>query len=473
MQPFRGRGPGTATLVVTIILLLVVAVALLTGCELPSFQSTPAPDVATDTPGPLEVPTAKPTDAAFLQTAEATPLVPSALGQGAGGITLTVWTTEVFSPTQAITSGLILAQQVASFEETNPDVRIQFVLKKPYGKGGILDYLLTTEAVVPALLPDVVFIDADELNAAVQAEVVQALDDLVSPELVADLYPFARLACTFDGRLYGLQFQADLDHMVYNTGKLTIPPRSWPGVLSNLGPYIFPAGGQAGLVNDDFLIQYLAVRQWPLDNNSDEPFLDAESLTAVLQFYQDGVSRGVFPTEILNYHSDDDCWRDYLAGEATMTHVSAHRYLADREQVPNSAMAPIPAIDGAGAPISRGWVLALVASDPARQSLAVEFMTQLMSPETNASWNEAANYLPTRQAALADGVRGPQPPAEAADTEDSYTRFARQQLQMAQPRPRFPMYTQVAAALQKAVQDTITGSATPEEAAAQTIESAQ
>ena len=98
--------------------------------------------------------------------------------------------------------------------------------------------------------------------------------------------------------------------------------------------------------------------------------------------------------------------------------------------------------------------------------MAVEFMTQLMSPETNSSWNEAANYLPTRQAALADRD-------ESAEAEESAIRFARQQLQMAQPRPRFPKYTQVAAALQKAIQEVVTGAATPEEAAARAIDSVQ
>ena len=233
-------------------------------------------------------------------------------------------------------------------------------------------------------------------------------------------------------------------------------------MLSNPGPYIFPAGGQAGLVNDDFLIQYLAVRPWSANGNPDDTFLEADSLTAVLQYYQDGVSRGVFPTDILNYHTTGDCWHDYLAGEATLTHVSAHDYLADRDQLPSAAMAPIPAINGAGAPISRGWALALIASDPARQSLAVELMTQLMSPQTNADWNKAAGYLPTRQDALAQW-----------DEEDSYTRFASQQLQTAQPRPRLENYTQVAAALQEAVEAVITGAATPEEAAAQAIEKAQ
>jgi ABC-type glycerol-3-phosphate transport system substrate-binding protein len=375
---------------------------------------------------------------------------------------LTIWTTESFSPTQAITSGQVLAQAVESFEAGHPETRVEFILKKPYGKGGILDFLLTTEAVVPALLPDLVLVDVDELDTAIQAGIAQPLDDLISPDLVTDLYPFSRAASTFDGQLYGLQFQADLDHLAYNAGQLTVPPRSWPGVLSNPGPYAFPAGGQAGLVNDGFLTQYLAVRPWPANGDPDGTFLEFDSLTAVLQYYQDGVSRGVFPTDILNYHSTDDSWRVYLAGDATLTHVSAHDYLVDRDQLPSTAMAPIPAINGPGAPISRGWALALIASDPTRQSLAVEFMTQLMSPQTNADWNKAAGYLPTRQAALA-----------LWDEEDSYTRFTSQQLETAQPRPRLENYTQVAAALQEAVEAIISGSATPEEAAAQAIDKAQ
>lgn len=442
------QSPRMPWLAITLLLLGVVA-ALLTGCDLTSAQSTPLPEAPADTPGPLPDMTPIPTD-----QIDATPPAPSV-------ITITIWTTEAFTPTQTITSGQILADQVAIFEAAHPGVKIEFVVKKPYGKGGILDFLLTTQAVVPALLPDLVFLDIDELGEAAQAGVVQPLNDLVSPELIADLYPFAQEAGTFEGQLYALQFQANLDHLAYNTGRLTVPPRSWPGVLSSTGPYIFPAGGQAGLVNDDFLIQYLAVRPWP-DQNPDEPFLQEDNLTAVLQYYNDGVTRGVFPADILDYHTTDDCWRDYLGGEAVLTHVSAHRYLTNGDQRPSTAMAPIPAINGPGAAISRGWAQALVSSDAVRQSLAMEFMSQLMSPEVVGAWNLAASYLPTRQAAL-----------NTWDEEDSYTRFASQLLQTAQPRPRMANYTQVAAALQKAIEDVITGAATPEEAAARAIEETQ
>ncbi|HFD40158.1 MAG TPA: extracellular solute-binding protein, partial [Anaerolineae bacterium] len=390
-------------------------------------------------------PTAPPTDAA--------PTPPPT-------ITLTIWTTERFSPTQAITSGQILAEQARLFEANHPDVRLRFVLKKPQGKGGILDYLLTTNAVVPDLLPDLVFLDMDDLGTVVQAGLLQPLGDVLPPDLTGDLYPLAQQAGTVDGQLYGLQYLADLEHLVYNTGKMTAAPASWPGVLSNPGPYLFPAGGQAGLVNDAFLIQYLAVHPWSPEQ--DEPFLDKESLIAVLQYYQDGVTRGIFPGDILNYQTADDCWRAYLAGEAALSHVRASRYLAERGRSQSTAPAPIPAIDGPAAAIGQGWGLALVTSDPGRQALAVELMLQLMDPATNAAWNRAAGFLPTRQTALVEW-----------DLADGYTQFIDQQLQTARPHPPVANYTQIAAALQTAVESVLTGAATPEEAAEQVVSSVQ
>jgi multiple sugar transport system substrate-binding protein len=374
-------------------------------------------------------------------------------------LTLTVWTVEEISPTQTITRGQILSQEIAAFEAAEPNVRLEFLLKKPHGKGGILDYLQTTGAVVPELLPDLVIIDVEELGAAVQAGLIQPLDSLIPPELVQDLYPFARQAATFDGQLYGLQFQADLEHMAYNTARLSIPPGSWPGVLSSSGPYLFPAGGRAGLVNDAFLTQYLAVRGEPAAGS---PFLDEAAITAVLQFYQDGVTRDIIPARVIEYHNADETWEEFVAGEAAMAHVTAHRFLLDRGTALAAAPAPIPTIQGRGSPISHGWALALVTGDPGRQAAAVGFMTQWLSPQTNASWNLAAAYLPTRQAALANW-----------DPEDSYTQFLGQQLEAARPRPVVNNYARAAAALQSAVEEILTGAATPEEAAARAIASTQ
>lgn len=419
-----------------------IAALLLAACGQSPAQPTAAPSPM----APDQSPGVQPTHPPVVST----PMLPPSL-------TLTLWTAETFSPTQASATGQIMDQQVADLA-SQAGVHLRFVLKKPYGKGGILDYLLTTGAVVPDFLPDLAFIDADQLGDAVQAGLVQPLDGLVAAELVADLYPFARDACTVEGKLYCLQLEADLDHLVYNPNKMSRPPLSWSEVLSRPGPYLFPAGGQAGLVNDAFWTQYLAVRAQPGGSGPDQPFLDETSLVAVLQFYRDGTSRGIFPASILDYYSSEDVWRDYLAGQAAMAQVSARRYLADRGRSPSSIAAPIPTISGPAAPISRGWALALITSDPVRQASAISFMLQWMTPEINAAWNEAAGALPTRQSALA-----------LWDQADPYTTFLQEQLLRAQPRPRVPNYNQVAAALQNAVKAVLSGELTPEEAAAQAM----
>jgi ABC-type glycerol-3-phosphate transport system substrate-binding protein len=98
-------------------------------------------------------------------------------------ITLTLWTAEPFSPSQADASGQILGQQIEAFAAAHPDVVVEYVLKKPYGKGGILNFLLTTSEAVPAAMPDLVAIDTIELKDAAQAGLLQPLDELISAEL--------------------------------------------------------------------------------------------------------------------------------------------------------------------------------------------------------------------------------------------------------------------------------------------------
>lgn len=140
-----------------------------------------------------------------------------------------------------------------------------------------------------------------------------------------------------------------------------------------------------------------------------------------------------------------------------MTQISAHRYLATRDQLQNSAVSEIPGSRGA---IGRGWAVIIVTPDTVRQALAAEFMTQMMAPPLNAAWNEAASYLPTRQAAMGNW-----------DPADPYTPFIAAQLELARPRPRLPNYKQVSGALQQMLEAVLREERTPAEAAAQVIES--
>ena len=81
-------------------------------------------------------------------------------------LTLIWWTPEFISPKAPALAGPLLAKQLADFEAAHEGkVRVNPVLKARYGKGGLLDFLRTTQPVAPGLLPDIVALDvADSIR---------------------------------------------------------------------------------------------------------------------------------------------------------------------------------------------------------------------------------------------------------------------------------------------------------------------
>ncbi len=427
-------------LIIALCFVLSLAMIGLAGCDLlpKSFVSSPR-ETPTSTTLPGEV-----TPSVVSPTPSRPPATSSV-------ITLTLWTTEDFSPNEAEDSGQVLAQQWEAFQAAHPNVSIEYVLKEPYGKGGILDFLHTASKAAPTVLPDLVILDTFELDEAAAAGLIQPLDDLVSSELQQDLFPFA--LHRFDGRLMGIQFEADVEHLIYNTNKIESPPITWSEVLSDSVIYIFPAGGKSGLVNDAFLIQYLAVGGGLLDEGG-KPVLNKDALVEVFQFYQDGLEAGAIPPSVLEFEDLDDCWVIYVSAQAAMSNVSSARYLADRGLLKNTSFAAIPTRDGNITTLNKGWAWAMVTEDSARQAAAAQFIEWLLEPENNADWNLAAGHLPTRQTAF-----------EHLSSADPYFPFVRQQLENVYPRPTASVYEKTGRALQKAVQDVLTGEASPQEAA--------
>jgi ABC-type glycerol-3-phosphate transport system substrate-binding protein len=404
------------------------------------------------------MPTATAVTVTETETPTTTPITPT-LTTVPPVIILTLWTAEPFSPSQADASGQILGQQIEAFVADHPDVVVEYVLKKPYGKGGILNFLLTTSEAIPAAMPDLVAIDTIELKDAAQAGLLQPMDELISTELQGDLFPFAKEIGRFEEQLVGLQFETDIEHLIYNTNKLEEPPLTWTDVLTDEISYVFPAGGREGLVNDAFIIQYLALGGQLVDETG-QPALNTELIAQVLQFYRDGYELGVIPPSVLEFKTLDDCWPVYLSAEVAMTNVSSGRYLADRKLLMYTRFAPIPTRDGNVTTLSQGWAWAIVTSDPARQALAAQLIEWLMEPENSVEWNLAAGHLPTRRAAF-----------EVLGTEDSYHPFLSKQLEGARPRLAGVVYSEVSRVLQQGVERVMTGEATPQEAAKAVIES--
>jgi sn-glycerol 3-phosphate transport system substrate-binding protein len=375
-------------------------------------------------------------------------------------LTLTWWTPEFISPKAPTPAGPLLAKQLADFEAMNDGkIRVNPVLKARYGKGGLLDFLRTTQPVASGLLPDIVALDFAELEQAVNMGVLQPLDSTLSRTITPTLYAFARQTGQFDGRTMAIPYIADVEHAIYNRDRMSQPPSTWTGILAEKIPYLFPAGlpqpssaaALTGGAQRAVISQYLSAGG-TVDSKTLRLVLQEQPLLRLLSFYRDARDAGLLPKEALGSSGLDETWTSYAQGGAALADVSARRYLANRDALPNTAPAPAPGWSNPVSPIADGWALAITASDPVRQKAAAEFIAWLMAPERAGPWAQAAGWLPTSPAALETWGAAP------------YHEFLDGQLVSAIAPPAGPDNAATAARLQKAVTAVLEDASTPADA---------
>ena len=443
---------GPAARITAICCLTGMAVLLLTtGCGL---QSTTTPAASTESISDTVVtPPVSPT--AILSPTETTPsppVVPETT------INLTLWTVEAVSSQAGGEAGEAFGDGLRAFESAYPTASVSVVLKNDTGKGGVLDYLRTAGQVAPSVLPDVVVLDTVDLAAAARDGTLVSMDELISPTLVDDLLPAARAAATVDDQLMGIPFEMDVEHLIYNTSKITGTPVTWSDVLSLTAPYVFPAKGRNGLVNDAFLIQYLALGG-KFQDDEGNPTLDQQLLVSALDYYRQGSDIGVIPPDVLEVSGTEDIWPAYVSAEVGVAHARASDFLRDRGVLRTTQYASIPTHDGEPVAIGRGRVLAITTRDPAQLGMALLLIEWLLEPENEIAWSRAAGYLPSRYASF-----------ELIGDSDPYWPFLEHQLEVAVPPPAFPEYDQIGRVVQQSVVEVLGGESTPEEAAAAALD---
>jgi len=430
------------------VLWVLVAVGLFVataGCQ--SQASTINSEAATSRPTATTSPTRTPT-ASITSVTE-----PSPTPEGAP-ISLTFWTVEPVSSLRDDQLGNFFGSTVRAFDRSNDEIEVEVLVKKASGKGGVLDFLRTARDVAPTVLPDVVVMDAKDLDQAYADGLIQPLDGRLDRSIVQDLLPAARRMGTVGDKLVGVPLGIEMEHTVYNTLVFTGTPMLWTDVLSKETTYLFPAKGINGLVNDFTLSQYFSAGG-ELINDEGLPKIDDGVLRDVLTFYQQAVEKGVIDPTILEASTTEELWPLYLEAQAGIAQVSVRQYLTDQELLSSTAFAPLPVKDEDDPHISvmHGWVLVLITSDVNRQSAALSLIETFLSTSTNATWNRVNKSIPTRGSSY-----------QQLATEDPYWTFLTDQLNAARPEPRFTGYDRIGRIMQQAVEQVIRGEATAEEA---------
>jgi ABC-type glycerol-3-phosphate transport system substrate-binding protein len=420
----------------------------LIGCQSQDGETvTPTASPTPSSPPTLTTAPATRTPSTNLTVSPASPILPI------GPITMTVWTIGDFAPSDENTAGRLLLDRLLDFQRDHTDVKVEVIVKRLTGRGGIMDYLETASLVAPAVLPDISILSSEVLPQAHGEGVLQQLDDLLPAATIEDLFPVADRLGRIDGALMAIPFTLDFQHLVYNTSILTATaPTTWDEILASGGPFLFPAGEEAPV--DTVLIHYLAAGG-TLAIENDRLLLGVDPLTEALRFYQRGANERVIPAAALQLESLAGCLTAYRGGSALIAHTSSALYLPMRRELLNTAVAPVAGPRKPGTAMISGWHWAILTPDPARQQLAAELLAWLLEPDNLGSWSYAGHWLPASINALSGWP-----------TDDTYIPFAREQILLGIPRPEADTLATVRPALRTAVREVLLGTKSPAAAAA-------
>ena len=419
-------------------ILFVLLLLILVGCG----EEVPVPESVAPTPVPSPL---QPTPT-LAPTRELEPMI----------VTLELWLPEELDPYGGGPGADLFAQQLDDFSDVYPDVQVEVLVKKAHGRGGLLDFLRTARDAAPSILPDLVVLDAGELETAARSGLIQPLDDILSPAEMADRFLFSIGLGTVDEQTLGFVVGADMQHLVYRPDRFESPPVSWTEIISPPVPFLFPVGTRSQSVSDATLIQYLAAGG-KLTGEDGGPWLDESVMVSVLGFYSACVSTGtISPTVVFRTRDAGQAWEQFQNGEGEIAVVPASRFWLEADET--VAAAAIPTQSGQPLSIAQGWALGMVTDDPVRQSLAVLLLDWLIAPDHNGQWTQAAGYLPGTQGAL-----------RIWDVSNAGRAVLRSLMEAAVPPPRPEVIAVVGPAMQEAVDSVLRGWATPEEAAAAAV----
>jgi ABC-type glycerol-3-phosphate transport system substrate-binding protein len=424
---------------------VLAAIVLLSGL----FACSNVPFVPTATPASSsrDAPTLLPgSTVTEVPSQFATPIASPSLA-GNQPITLTVWVPEQFSP-EAAQSGEVLTHQLAEFEQAEPTTAVKFVLKSPYGKGGLLDFLDKVQSLVPDRLPDLIMLDSREVDAAARTGLLQRLDRDLPSGAFADLLPPAQALAMYDGQWLTLPLTLNVQHLAYNAKVVPQAPATWDEVLKSGAPFAFPADD-----DDAFLFQYLENKGRIADSRQPAP-LNVSVTTSVLTFFQRARTANLVPDSVLAVKTVHDVWPLFAEGQVPLAQVEASDYIAGHDHVPNASFAPLPTQDGVTTTLVSGWNYAIITQEPRRHAAAAAFLSWIDEPSRLAEWASVAQVVPARRSAFAISV-GPR----------EYGDFLLNLLDGADVAPTFADRAAYAGSWTSALQAVLRGQATPGEAA--------
>lgn len=361
---------------------------------------------------------------------------------------------------------------ITLFEAENPGVRVepQFVLYD-----GLYDTIVTSVSSNPPSF-DIILVDDIWYAGLADAGWILDVTDRVTPEIREGVFEAAWDITTVNDVVYGLPFLLDQKYFYYNTRILaeagfTDPPQTWEE-LEEMARAIKAAGlveypmiwswAQIEAVIPDFvtLLYGNGGEFFDEDNN---PVFNSPEGVAVLQWMVDMINEGlVNPASITA--AEEDVRNTFSAGNAAFATNWLYMYNlaqdpAESQVAGEVAMSLMPVFESARAAgiessTNNGSMgFAITAGTPAPDA-AWDFISFLTSEDIQVQFS--THQLPTWETAF-------DVPALQEANPVTVPMFAAQ-FPWSHVRPKVPYYNEASRILQLAIQEALTGAATPEDA---------
>ena len=326
-------------------------------------------------------------------------------------VNLTLWVPDILDPFAKTDGAEAFETQVADFDRASREINVEVLVKKGTGAGGLYDLLSTASHVAPAVVPDLLILDQQELLKAAREGLIQPLDDYMPSD--AGYFPTALAGMATEEGLWAFPYVATAEQMGYRAAVTATAPITWTGVLSQAYSLVLPGAPSDGLASDALLSIYVGAGGRVADDKG-LPTLDRAVLERVYGFIVDLQDVGLLDAEqLLGLTDTASCWAALLAGQAQLAPVSVSAYWNPRlaalsgtdelsapevPAMPTDVVLPtwVPTESGAPITILHTWGIAVVTDDPVRKEAALELVRWLVSAQRMADLTRTASLVPTR-----------------------------------------------------------------------------
>lgn len=329
-------------------------------------------------------------------TTEATTTAqPSPTLIGNADTTLTIWVENRFYTSPDSTATILLQDRLNAFEDRHPGLKIQLRVKANSGSAGMIATLASARVAAPALVPDIVLLNQNNLLAGLDKDLLYPLDGLAEKPEYYNWHVHATSCATmFDG-YYNLPFASDLIGMAYRLDRYDEIPANWSDILNTPAAFVFPANDpQAELI----LGQYRSLGG-EFYNDEDQPFLDRSILEEVFSYYESAYIVGILPESNASYTTPEETWGVLHDGRAGIAVAPLSSFLQEHNPT-IEAMLPIPTRQDTNFVLGDCWSWAVTQINPDQSLLISELLTWLSVPEFLGTWTEALGLVPSSTIAL-------------------------------------------------------------------------